>query len=128
MKAKNTLIVLILMLFFCGTYASAQTVDIEIHIKGIHEAKGMVLLALGNLDEPEKLFTGMKGVTETGELVYSLQGVPDGWETTLNVFQDLDGDAKLYVDANGMPGEPCAAQNVTIKADHPVVEISLMHF
>lgn len=128
MKAKNTLIVLILMLFFCGTYASAQTVDIEIHIKGIHEAKGMVLLALGNLDEPEKLFTGMKGVTETGELVYSLQGVPDGWETTLNVFQDLDGDAKLYVDANGIPGEPCAAQTVTIKADHPVVEISLMHF
>ena len=128
MKAKNTLFALILMLFFCGTYASAQTVDIEIHIKGIHEAKGMVLLALGNLDEPEKLFTGMKGVTEKGELVYSLQGVPDGWETTLNVFQDLDGDAKLYVDANGMPGEPCAAQAVTIKADHPVVEISLMHF
>lgn len=128
MKAKNTLIVLILMLFFCGTYAAAQTVDIEIHIKGIHEAKGMVLLALGNLDEPEKLFTGMKGVTETGELVYSLQGVPDGWETTLNVFQDLDGDAKLYVDSNGIPGEPCAAQTVTIKADHPVVEISLMHF
>lgn len=128
MKAKNTLIVLILMLFFSGTYASAQTVDIEIHIKGIHEAKGMVLLALGNLDEPEKLFTGMKGVTETGELVYSLQGVPDGWETTLNVFQDLDGDAKLYVDANGMPAEPCAVQAVTIKADHPVVEISLMHF
>lgn len=128
MKAKNTLFALILMLFFCGTYASAQTVDIEIHIKGIHEAKGMVLLALGNLDEPEKLFTGMKGVTETGELVYSLQGVPDGWETTLNVFQDLDGDAKLYVDANGMPGEPCAAQKVTIKADHPVVEIFLMHF
>jgi len=105
----------------------AQRVDLEIHVKGIEEVKGKVMIALGDLNDPQKLFTGIKEVTETGELTFLMQGVPDGWETDLNVLQDLDGDTKLYINANGIPTEPCATTKVKVSADNPVVEITLMN-
>lgn len=126
MKAKRMIITLVATLLMSATNIMAQKVDLEVRVKGIEKAEGSVMIALGNLEEPQKMFTGIKEVKETGELVFVLQGVPDGWETDLNVMQDLDGDAKLFINANGMPTEPCATMKVKVSADNPVVEITLM--
>ena len=126
MKAKRMIITLVATLLMSATNIMAQKVDLEVRVKGIEKAEGSVMIALGNLEEPQKMFTGIKEVKETGELVFVLQGVPDGWETDLNVMQDLDGDAKLFINANGMPTEPCATTKVKVSADNPVVEITLM--
>ena len=126
MKAKRMIIALVSMLLASAASLHAQTVDVELHVKGIEQVKGNIMIALGNLEEPQKMFTGIKEVKEVGELVFVLQGVPDGWETDLNVMQDLDGDTQLYINANGVPTEPCATKKVTISADNPVVEITLM--
>ena len=126
MRAKRTIITLVPMLLLSAASIYAQRVDVELHVKGIEEAKGKVMIALGDLNEPQKVFAGIKEVTETGELVFVIQGVPDEWKTDLNVFQDLDGDGKLFINPNGMPTEPCAAKKVTITADNPTVEITLM--
>ena len=127
MKAKRMIITLVTTLLISVTNIMAQRVDVEVHVKGIEEVKGKVMIALGKLDEPEMMFTGIKEVTEPGELTFLLQGVPDGWETDLNVLHDLDGDTHLYINENGVPTEPCAAKKVKISAENPVVEITLMN-
>ena len=126
MKTKKYVVALLSVLLLSSMQVMAQRVDVEIRVKGIEEAKGNVMIALGDLNDPQKLFTGIKEVKETGELTFLLQGVPDGWETDLNVLHDLDGDAKLFINANGMPTEPCATTKVKVSADNPVVEITLM--
>ena len=126
MKAKRLIMALVSTLLLSAATLHAQTVDVELHVKGIEQAKGNIMIALGNLEEPQKLFTGIKEVKEVGELVFIIQGVPDGWETDLNVLQDLDGDTQLHINANGVPTEPCATKKVTISAENPVVEITLM--
>jgi uncharacterized protein (DUF2141 family) len=127
MGTKRIVLTLLSVVLLSSMKVMAQRVDLEIHVKGIEEVKGKVMIALGDLNEPQKLFTGIKEVTETGELTFLMQGVPDGWETDLNVLQDLDGDTKLYINANGIPTEPCATTKVKVSADNPVVEITLMN-
>jgi uncharacterized protein (DUF2141 family) len=126
MGTKRFVFALLSMVLLSSMNVMAQRVDLEIHVKGIEEAKGKVMIALGDLNEPQKLFTGIKEVTETGELTFLLQGVPDGWETELNVLHDLDGDTQLHINANGIPTEPCAKAKVEVSAENPVVEITLM--
>ena len=126
MKTKKYVVALLSMFLLSSMQVMAQRVDVEIRVKGIEEAKGNVMIALGDLNDPQKLFTGIKEVKETGELTFLLQGVPDGWETDLNVLHDLDGDTQLHINANGVPTEPCATAKVKISADNPVVEITLM--
>lgn len=126
MGTKRFVFALFSMVLLSSMNVMAQRVDLEIHVKGIEEAKGKVMIALGDLNEPQKLFTGIKEVTETGELTFLLQGVPDGWETELNVLHDLDGDTQLHINANGIPTEPCAKAKVKVSAENPVVEITLM--
>ena len=127
MGTKRIILTLLSVVLLSSMKVMAQRVDLEIHVKGIEEVKGKVMIALGDLNDPQKLFTGIKEVTETGELTFLMQGVPDGWETDLNVLQDLDGDTKLYINANGIPTEPCATTKVKVSADNPVVEITLMN-
>jgi len=127
MGTKRIVLTLLSVVLLSSMKVMAQRVDLEIHVKGIEEVKGKVMIALGDLNDPQKLFTGIKEVTETGELTFLMQGVPDGWETDLNVLQDLDGDTKLYINANGIPTEPCATTKVKVSADNPVVEITLMN-
>ena len=127
MGTKRAVLALLSVVLLSSMKVMAQRVDLEIHVKGIEEVKGKVMIALGDLNDPQKLFTGIKEVTETGELTFLMQGVPDGWETDLNVLQDLDGDTKLYINANGIPTEPCATTKVKVSADNPVVEITLMN-
>jgi len=126
MKAKGMIIALVSTLLISATNIMAQTVDLEVRVKGIEKAEGNIMIALGNLENPQQMFTGIKEVKETGELVFVLQGVPDGWETDLNVLQDLNGDTQLQINANGVPTEPCATTKVKVSADNPVVEITLM--
>lgn len=127
MGTKRIVLTLLSVVLLSSMKVMAQRVDLEIHVKGIEEVKGKVMIALGDLNEPQKLFTGIKEVTETGELTFLMLGVPDGWETDLNVLHDLDGDTKLYINANGIPTEPCATTKVKVSADNPVVEITLMN-
>lgn len=127
MGTKRIVLTLLSVVLLSSMKVMAQRVDLEIHVKGIEEVKGKVMIALGDLNDPQKLFTGIKEVTETGELTFLMQGVPDGWETDLNVLQDLDGDTKLYINANGIPTEPCATTKIKVSADNPVVEITLMN-
>ena len=127
MGTKRVVLALLSVVLLSSMKVMAQRVDLEIHVKGIEEVKGKVMIALGDLNDPQQLFTGIKEVTETGELTFLMQGVPDGWETDLNVLQDLDGDTKLYINANGIPTEPCATTKVKVSADNPVVEITLMN-
>ena len=126
MKAKGMIIALVSTLLISATNIMAQTVDLEVRVKGIEKAEGNIMIALGNLENPQQMFTGIKEVKETGELVFVLQGVPDGWETDLNVLQDLNGDTQLQINANGVPTEPCATTKVKVSTDNPVVEITLM--
>ena len=127
MGTKRIVLTLLSVVLLSSMKVMAQRVDLEIHVKGIEEVKGKVMIALGDLNDPQKLFTGIKEVTETGELTFLMQGVPDGWETDLNVLQDLDGDTHLFINANGIPTEPCATTKVKVSADNPVVEITLMN-
>lgn len=127
MGTKRFVLALLSVVLLSTIKVMGQRVDLEIHVKGIEEAKGKVMIALGDLNEPQKLFTGIKEVTETGELTFLLQGIPDSWETELNVLHDLDGDTQLHINANGIPTEPCATAKVKVSADNPSVEITLMN-
>ena len=127
MRTKKFILALLSVVLLSSMNVMAQRVDLEIRVKGIEEVKGKVMIALGDLNEPQKLFTGIKEVTETGEMTFLMQGVPDGWETDLNVLHDLDGDTHLYINEQGIPTEPCATTKVKVSADNPVVEITLMN-
>lgn len=126
MGTKKVVLALLSVVLLSTMKVMAQRIDLEIHVKGIEEAKGKVMIALGDLSDPQQLFTGIKEVTEPGELTFLLQGIPDGWETDLNVLHDLDGDTQLHINTNGIPTEPCATAKVKISADNPSVEITLM--
>ena len=127
MGTKRFVLALLSVVLLSTIKVMGQRVDLEIHVKGIEEAKGKVMIALGDLSDPQQLFTGIKEVTEPGELTFLLQGVPDGWETELNVLHDLDGDTQLHINANGIPTEPCAKAKVKVSAENPMVEITLMN-
>ena len=126
MGTKRFVLALLSVVLLSTIKVMGQRVDLEIHVKGIEEAKGKVMIALGDLSDPQQLFTGIKEVTEPGELTFLLQGIPDGWETDLNVLHDLDGDTQLHINANGIPTEPCAKAKVKVSAENPMVEITLM--
>ena len=127
MGTKRFVLALLSVVLLSTIKVMGQRVDLEIHVKGIEEAKGKVMIALGDLSNPQQLFTGIKEVTEPGELTFLLQGVPDGWETELNVLHDMDGDTQLHINANGIPTEPCAKAKVKVSAENPMVEITLMN-
>lgn len=126
MKAKRFTTALLSTILLSYASAMAQTIDVEVKVKGIEEAKGTVLIALGDMDKPDEMFTGLTEVKEKGEVTIVLHNVPVGLKTELNVFQDMNGNMELDTNALGMPTELCAKKNVTVKADKPVLEIKLL--
>lgn len=131
MKTIQLTVMLILIAFICPNNASAQQLheiekaEVTLIVKGMKEAKGSILFAVGNQADPKSMQTGMETVRSTDSVVCVLKDISIG-ETGVYVFQDMNNNFTLDME-NNVPVEPCQNKNnVVLIAGKNTIEINLV--
>ncbi len=100
---------------FAADYASAQdnmqdpaqNNRLKVKISGIREAKGTIMVALGDYADPAKMAVAMVPANE-GTVECVLTGNID-LDARLHVFHDENGNFNLDMNEMGVPTEGCAS-------------------
>ena len=106
MKTLRIVCVVVTLCLFAGFFCKAQTVDVTIVVDGIKEAKGKLMIAMGEQSNPQEMKYDMIDVASTEKVVCVLKDVPVG-KCGLYVFQDINDNYQLDKDENQIPVEPC---------------------
>lgn len=85
--------------------AMGQTAELTIEIKGIKEAKGVILVMVKDCEDPQKLIYDKVEVKQKDNAILTLKEVPIG-KVDVSLFQDLNGNFKLDMDEQNIPIEP----------------------
>lgn len=114
-------------LFTASMTSVAQTADLTIVIKGIKEAKGNILIAAGDMSNPQGMISDMISVTDTKDMICELKNIPIG-KVNLYVYQDVNENFQLDKDEKQIPIEPCyTKEKINIKEDGNKIEIKLLN-
>lgn len=105
----------------------AQTTELTVVIKGIKEAKGKLMIAVGDIKNPREMISEMIVVENTDDIVCVLKNVPAG-KINLYIYQDINENFQLDKDEDQIPIEPCYyKEKITIKADEDKIEAKLIN-
>jgi uncharacterized protein (DUF2141 family) len=104
-----------------------QAADVTVVVRGMKEVKGNILVAAGDLSDPQAMKSGMVEVTSKDSVVCVLKDVPVG-RCNLYVYQDLNGNRQLDTDENRIPVEPCyTKEKVNVGEGANVIAVKLIH-
>ncbi len=118
---------IVVSLVLSGVACKAQKTDVTVTVKDIKEVKGKIMIAIGDISNPEKMIHDMIDVEEPGEVSCLLKDVPFG-KTNVYVFQDLNGNYNLDKNEKGIPIEPCfTKEKVMIKEGMKPVKAKLVN-
>lgn len=85
--------------------AMGQTAELTIEIKGIKEAKGIILVMVKDCEDPQKLIYDKVEVKQEDNAILTLKELPIG-KVDVSLFHDLNGNFKLDMDEQNIPIEP----------------------
>jgi len=114
-------------LLVTGNSVMAQTAALTIEVKGIKEAKGKILVAVKDSEDPDKMIYEMITVKQKGNATITLQNVPVG-KVDVSLFQDMNDNFKLDIDEANIPVEPCYnKEKVKIKEGDNKLAVTLIN-
>lgn len=121
---RNLGMAVIISLF--AVVANAQTADVTVVIKGIKEAKGKMMVAIGNMSDNNQMVYDMVAVTTTADVVCVLKDVPVG-KHNLYVYQDVNDNYVLDKDENNIPVELCyTKEKLSVGQSDNTFEVKLL--
>ena len=128
MKTVRIMLLTIALGMFAASMTSvAQTSELIVVIKGIKEAKGKLMIAAGDMTNPQEMISDMIDVVDTKNATCVLENVPVG-KVNLYVYQDLNENFQLDMDEKKIPVEPCYSKDkITIKEGENKVEVKLIN-
>jgi uncharacterized protein (DUF2141 family) len=116
------LVSIITMSSFRSDPPTTNTANVEVSIKSLKRASGLISIALCN---DEKAFMsasykmGSVNMPKEGPISFTFENVPQG-KYSIRIFQDIDGDGKLTAAENGLPKEPFGfSQNPSMQYGPP---------
>lgn len=128
MKATTTqrrFLAFIITSIIIATTAMAQTIDLNVTIKGIQGTNGNIMIGVGDAKNPQM----MKGeiVKITGETATTqIKEVPTG-KVTLYIYHDENVNYQLDRDESGNPKEGCAISHTVVDEQKNAVEVTLYY-
>lgn len=102
------------------------TGTITVKIVGISDLDGKLFIGVGDMSKPQQMKGAVLDV-EDYEMGITFEGVEFG-NTSINVFQDMNGNNQLDFGDFGRPAEPCATQNITFDKENILFEIELKKY
>ena len=127
MKTLRIFGIAVLLCVFTGMVCNAQVADITIVVKEVREAKGKMMVAVGDKSNPQEMKYDMVEVKSTDDVVCILKEVPVG-TCDVYVFQDLNDNYQLDKDENQSPIETCITkEKVKIKEGDNRIEVKLIN-
>lgn len=102
------------------------TGTITVKIVGISDLEGKLFIGVGDMTKPQQMKGAVLDV-EDYEMGITFEGVEFG-NTSINVFQDMNGNNQLDFGDFGKPAEPCATQNITFDKENTSFEIELKKY
>lgn len=108
-----------------ATLGMAQTIDLNVTIKGIKGIQGNLMIGVGDTKNPQT----MKGdiVKIVGETVTTqIKDIPTG-KTTLYIYHDENANYQLDRDEAGIPQEGCAIVHTEVNEQKNAVEVTLYY-
>ncbi|MBV1775422.1 DUF2141 domain-containing protein [Burkholderiaceae bacterium DAT-1] len=89
-----------------------QGAELQVEVKGVEEASGMVQVALFNSEGTwlNKRFTSMSASARKGTVSVTFKDIPMG-DYAISVYHDVNGNGKLDSNFIGMPSEPYGFSN-----------------
>lgn len=113
-----------------ATETTAKTGELKVRITGIREARGIVLVALGDYTKtaPDGWVGGMAaaGDAENGSIECTLTGDIDP-DATIYAFLDTNGNRDLDRNERGIPVEGCAFGPVVLD-ENGIAKLELKYF
>lgn len=128
MKTNTTFFARLAIIIACVTLATtslAQTIELNITVKGIKGNKGNLMIGVGDLQNPQS----MRGdiIKITSETVNTqIKGVPQG-QCTIYVYHDENENYTLDKDQKGVPKEGCAIEKTVVNKQNNAVEVVLYY-
>ena len=102
-----------LILATCLENATADDAQLTVHVEGLQEASGAVMMAVyasaesWNGGDP---VAGSRVAVHGNTVTVSFDSLPAG-DYAIRMFHDIDGDGELDVNLMGIPSEPFAFSN-----------------
>ena len=127
MKTLRFICVMVAMLLTTGFVCRAQFANVTVVVDGIKDAKGKIMIAVGEQSNPQGMKYDMVEVTSKEKVVCVLKDVPIG-SCGLYVYQDLNDNYQLDKDENQIPVEPCyVKEKITVKEGGVEFTVKLMN-
>jgi len=127
MKTLKLFCVVVVISLFTGFTGNAQTADVTIVVNGIKDAKGKIMIAMGDQLKPSEMKYDMVEVASTDDVTCVLKDVPVGI-SNLYVFQDLNENYQLDKDEKSIPVEPCfSKEKLDVKEGENKFEAKLVN-
>jgi Uncharacterized protein conserved in bacteria len=126
-KVQILFTAIVLGIFTTSMTSVAQTAELTVVIKGVKEAKGNIMIAVGDKANPQEMISDMIRVVNTDDITCVLKNIPVG-KTNLYVFQDINGNFQLDTEEKQIPIEPCyTKEKITVKEGENKIEIKLIN-
>jgi Uncharacterized protein conserved in bacteria (DUF2141). len=126
-KVQILFAVIVLGIFTTSMTSVAQTAELTVVIKGVKETKGKIMIAAGDLNNPQEMISDMIPVVDTETMTCILKNIPAG-KINLYIYQDMNENFQLDKDENKIPIEPCyTKEKITVKEGENKIEIKLIN-